>query len=201
MRKYNYQQAQFFDTVNDLEKLPQSSSMEVAIVGRSNVGKSSLINTLTQQRRLAYTSKTPGCTQHINYFSLPQDGLFLVDLPGYGYAKVPQKIRIYWIDLLEKYLATRKQLIGLILITDIRHPLKPLDYQMIEFFSIRNKPIHIVLSKADKLSTQEQNKVLISVKQQLNQKSFNNLSIQLFSSLKPKGCPELEETLNKWFDS
>ena len=127
--KINFKQAKFYTTVNDLASLPRINQ-EIAIVGRSNAGKSSLLNTLTNQTRLAYTSKTPGRTQHINYFEV-KEGVHLVDLPGYGYAKVPEAIRTHWVHLLGNYLQFRKEIIGLVLIMDARHPLKDLDIQMI----------------------------------------------------------------------
>jgi len=196
----NYTQARFYTTVNDLQHLPTESTHEVAIVGRSNAGKSSLLNTLTNQNRLAYTSKTPGRTQHINYFTLPLDGTFLVDLPGYGYAKVPEKIRTHWVKLLGDYLQARVPLLGLVLIMDSRHPLKQLDYQMLKFFGSTGKPIHIVLSKADKLNTQEKTKCLSLVKTQLQHDGFSNYTVQLFSSAKKTGVVELEVILNTWFN-
>jgi GTP-binding protein len=159
-----------------------------------------MINTLTNQTRLAHTSKTPGRTQHINYFSIPEEGIFLVDLPGYGYAKVPESVRSHWINLLGEYLAKRETLIGLVLIMDSRHPLKNLDYTMIEYFLTTGKPIHIVLSKADKLNNQEKHKTLDFVRTQLEQSNFNNFTTQLFSSLKKTGIDELEIVLNGWLN-
>ena len=195
MVKYNFQQAQFFTTVNDLESLPADSVKEIAICGRSNAGKSSLLNTLTNKTRLAFTSKTPGRTQHINYFSIGNDGLFLVDLPGYGYAKVPSKIRSHWEKLLSEYLQKREQLAGLVLIMDARHPLKELDYTILRFFGATNKPIHIVLSKADKLNNHEKVQTLQFVKTSLKD-DFTNFSVQLFSAPKRQGIEELETALN-----
>lgn len=194
--KINFKQAKFFTTVNDLAKLP-SVNKEIAIVGRSNAGKSSLLNTLTNQNRLAFTSKTPGRTQHINYFEIC-NGVHLVDLPGYGYAKVPQKIREHWVRLLGDYLQIRNELIGLVLIMDSRHPLKDLDIQMIEFFAITGKPLHVVLSKSDKLTHQEKAATLRQVKSAIYEYGFINLSIQMFSSPKKQGIEELEDKLNEW---
>ncbi|MBP7781729.1 MAG: putative GTP-binding protein EngB [Pseudomonadota bacterium] len=194
--KINFKQAKFYTTVNDLASLPRINQ-EIAIVGRSNAGKSSLLNTLTNQTRLAYTSKTPGRTQHINYFEV-KEGVHLVDLPGYGYAKVPEAIRTHWVHLLGNYLQFRKEIIGLVLIMDARHPLKDLDIQMIEFFSQNGKPLHVVLSKADKLSTQEKIRTLREVQQAIQNYGFINLSVQLFSSSKKTGVEELENKLNEW---
>lgn len=139
-----FQNAQFFTTVSHLKDLPETSA-EIAFVGRSNAGKSSAINTLCNHVRLAYVSKTPGRTQHINFFRLSNQH-FMVDLPGYGYAQVPEAIRTHWVKLLGDYLQKRKQIIGLILIMDARHPLKPLDKQMLEFFATTGRPVHILLS-------------------------------------------------------
>lgn len=200
LHKYHYKQAKFYTTVNDLRDLPVESMKEIAIAGRSNAGKSSMINTLTNQTRLAYTSKTPGRTQHINYFSIPEQGIFLVDLPGYGYAKVPESVRSHWVVLLGEYLAKRGPLIGLVLIMDSRHPLKDLDYTMLEYFEATGKPIHIVLSKADKLNQQEKAKTLTFVQKQLEHDGFNNFSVQLFSALKKIGVSELELVLNAWLN-
>lgn len=196
IEKINFKQAKFFTTVNDLASLPRVNQ-EIAIVGRSNAGKSSLLNTLTNQNRLAYTSKTPGRTQHINYFEV-KDGVHLVDLPGYGYAKVPEAIRNHWVGLLGDYLQFRKEIIGLVLIMDARHPLKDLDLQMIQFFSQTGKALHIVLSKSDKLNNQEKVSVLRDVKKAVAEYGFVNLSVQLFSSLKRVGIEELEIKLSDW---
>ena len=193
-----FQNARFFTTVNHLKDLPDTPA-EIAFVGRSNAGKSSAINTLCNHVRLAYVSNTPGRTQHINFFELT-NGHFMVDLPGYGYAQVPEAIRTHWVKLLGDYLQTRRQLIGLVLIMDARHPLKPLDIQMLDFFALTEKPVHILLSKADKLSKNEQIKTLASVHKQL--KPFTErqaISVQLFSSLKKQGIDEVEETVSAWF--
>lgn len=193
---YNFEKAKFFITVDNYKDLPKSNG-EVAFVGRSNCGKSSLINTLTNQKKLAFTSKTPGRTQHINFFEF-NDNLFLVDLPGYGYAKVPDSKKNHWESLLSKYFQTREELLGMILIMDIRHPLKELDFKMLDFFRNAQKPIHIVLSKSDKLSKEKQqisfNKVQSTL---INQ--YANISIQLFSSLKKIGITELQEKLKAFF--
>lgn len=193
-----FQHAKFFTTVNHIKDLPDTPA-EIAFVGRSNAGKSSAINTLCNHVRLAYVSKTPGRTQHINFFELA-GGMFMVDLPGYGYAQVPEAIRKHWVDLLGQYLQHRHQLVGLVLIMDARHPLKPLDIQMLDFFHLTGKPVHILLSKADKLSKNEQNKTLLSVKKAL--KPFaerQTVSVQLFSSLKKQGIEEVNQTVSKWF--
>ena len=193
-----FQNAKFFTTVNHLKDLPDTPA-EIAFVGRSNAGKSSAINTLCNHVRLAYVSKTPGRTQHINFFELANGG-FMVDLPGYGYAQVPEAIRAHWVKLLGDYLQQRQALIGLVLIMDARHPLKPLDVQMLDFFHITGRPVHILLSKADKLSKNDQIKTLSAVKKAL--KPFaerQQISVQLFSSLKKQGIEEVYIVVAAWF--
>ena len=195
-----FQNAKFFTTVNHLKDLPDTPA-EIAFVGRSNAGKSSAINTLTNHVRLAYVSKTPGRTQHINFFEL-ENGNFMVDLPGYGYAQVPEAIRAHWVKLLGDYLQQRRQLIGLILIMDSRHPLKALDIQMLDFFHITGRPVHILLSKADKLSKNDQIKTLAAVKKSLKPYTERQkISIQLFSSLKKQGMDEVNQVVGSWFDA
>lgn len=195
-----FQNAKFFTTVNHLKDLPDTPA-EIAFVGRSNAGKSSAINTLTNHVRLAYVSKTPGRTQHINFFEL-ENGNFMVDLPGYGYAQVPEAIRTHWVKLLGDYLQQRRQLIGLILIMDSRHPLKALDIQMLDFFHITGRPVHILLSKADKLSKNDQIKTLAAVKKSLKPYTDRQkISVQLFSSLKKQGMGEVNQVVGSWFDA
>ena len=195
-----FQNAKFFTTVNHLKDLPDTPA-EIAFVGRSNAGKSSTINTLTNHVRLAYVSKTPGRTQHINFFEL-ENGNFMVDLPGYGYAQVPEAIRAHWVKLLGDYLQQRRQLIGLILIMDSRHPLKALDIQMLDFFHITGRPVHILLSKADKLSKNDQIKTLAAVKKSLKPYTERQkISVQLFSSLKKQGMDEVNQVVSSWFDA
>ena len=194
-----FHNAKFFTTVNHLKDLPDTAA-EIAFVGRSNAGKSSAINTLCNHVRLAYVSKTPGRTQHINFFEL-SNGHFMVDLPGYGYAQVPEAIRAHWVKLLGDYLQTRPSLLGLVLIMDIRHPLKPLDIQMLDFFAQTERPVHILLSKADKLSKNEQIKTLSSVKKALKPFAERQaVTVQLFSSLKKQGIEEVEHIVQSWFD-
>ncbi len=193
-----FQNAAFFTTVNHLRDLPDTRA-EVAFVGRSNAGKSSAINTLANRTRLAYVSKTPGRTQHINFFVLGLER-FLVDLPGYGYAEVPEAVRAHWVELLGRYLGERSSLIGLLLIMDARHPLKDLDRRMLDYFTPTGRPVHILLSKADKLSRQEQATTLRKVKAELAQYG-DTVSVQLFSSLKKQGMDTVEQVVQTWFDA
>ncbi|MGC2457983.1 MAG: ribosome biogenesis GTP-binding protein YihA/YsxC [Gallionellaceae bacterium] len=192
-----FSQTAFYVTVNHIKDLPQHGGREVAFVGRSNAGKSSAINTLANHTRLAFTSKTPGRTQHINYFSLGENR-FLVDLPGYGYAKVPPDVQAHWEGLLSQYLQTREALCGLVIIMDARHPLRPLDEQMLDWFAPTGKPVHVLLTKSDKLSRQQSTLTLNSVKLGLAER-FPFCSVQLFSSLKKVGMDEAEAVIAGWF--
>ncbi len=193
-----FQRAVFLTTVAHLRDLPQDAISEVAFAGRSNAGKSSAINTLAGRVRLAYVSKTPGRTQHLNYFTLAEGKCF-VDLPGYGYAKAPAEIRAQWEGLIGPYLSKRQQLAGLVVIMDIRRPLTDLDLRLIDWFRPTGRPIHILLSKADKVSRQEQTKILRSVKAELATWGGAELySVQLFSSLKKVGVDEAEGVLAGW---
>lgn len=195
-----FQQAVFLTTVAHLRDLPQDSIREVAFAGRSNAGKSSAINTLAGRVRLAYVSKTPGRTQHLNYFTLAE-GKYFVDLPGYGYAKAPEAIRSQWEGLIGPYLSKRDQLAGLVVIMDIRRPMTDLDLKLIDWFRPTGRPIHILLSKADKLSRQEQTKALRSVKAEVATWGDAALySVQLFSSLKKTGVEDAESVLAGWLD-
>lgn len=191
-----FQNAVFFTTVAKLSDLPADSRREVAFAGRSNAGKSSAINTLANHTRLAFVSKTPGRTQHLNYFTLDA-GKYFVDLPGYGFAKAPEEIRAQWEGLLAPYLRYREPLAGLVLIMDSRHPLTDLDLQMLAWFAQTGKPIHILLSKADKLTRQEQALALREVQAELA-KIGDNCTLQLFSSLKRTGVAEAEAVLGGW---
>jgi GTP-binding protein len=194
-----FSKAQFLTTVNHFRDLPLHGGREVAFAGRSNAGKSSAINALANHTRLAFTSKTPGRTQHINYFSLG-DNKFLVDLPGYGYAKVPPDVQQHWEDLLSRYLQTREALCGLVIIMDARHPLTPLDEQMLEWFAFTGKPVHVLLTKSDKLSRQQATLTLNRVKLHLAE-HFPHCSAQLFSSLKKTGLEEAENVIANWFSA
>lgn len=176
--------------------LPKPFGPEVAFAGRSNAGKSSAINTLAGHTRLAFVSKTPGRTQLINYFRL-NCGAALVDLPGYGYAQVPEKIRRQWQALLECYLRDRPNLIGLILIMDSRHPLTALDQQMLDWYAPSGRPVHVLLTKSDKLSRGEAQGTLLQVRRELVGWG-PRVTAQLFSSLKKSGVEEVEGVVSAW---
>ena len=192
-----FRKAEFFTTVAHLRDLPEAVA-EVAFAGRSNAGKSSAINTLADHTRLAFVSKTPGRTQHLNYFRLA-DGKFLVDLPGYGYAKAPEEVRGAWEGLIGPYLEGRTPLKGVVLIMDSRHPLTDLDVQLIEWLAPTGKPIHILLTKADKLTRQQQAQTLRDVRTAVVALG-EQCSVQLFSSLKKTGIEVAEAVLGKWLD-
>ena len=194
-----FQNATFYISAHHLRDLPPPVGVEVAFAGRSNAGKSSALNTLANHNRLAYVSKQPGRTQLINFFSLGKNQ-FLVDLPGYGYAKVPAEMRAHWQMTLSNYLSHRNTLFGLVLVMDCRHPLTPLDRQMLDWFSPSNKPIHVLLTKSDKLSRNAASQTLQTVKKEL-QSTWGNCTIQLFSSLKKQGVEEAETIINGWFNN
>lgn len=191
-----YREAQFLTSAARIDQLPPDEGREVAFAGRSNAGKSSALNTLTEQRNLARTSKTPGRTQLINLFEI-DDTRRLVDLPGYGYAKVPAELKRRWSATLEKYLEQRQCLTGLILIMDIRHPLKEFDQMMLEWARQSNMPVHVLLTKADKLKRGPANNILLKVKKQLSE-MHPHASVQLFSALKREGSEQLQGVLDGW---
>lgn len=198
MKKINYNAATFTKSCAKLEQLPKDSIAEVAFVGRSNAGKSSALNTITGVNRLARTSKTPGRTQLINFFALGDD-LYLVDLPGYGFAKVPDRVKRDWEKTLTGYLETRKCLRGIILLMDIRHPMKPFDVQMLDWTTHMGKEVHILLTKADKLKRNQQNKTLFEVKNAI--KKYDNLvSVQVFSATENIGLSDAKELITKWLN-
>mgnify|MGYP000604432074 FL=1 len=195
MRAMHFNQATFVVSAANLAACPPDSRAEVAFAGRSNAGKSSAINAITGQSRLARISKTPGRTQLINFFSLPQER-YLVDLPGYGFAKVPLSVKKKWQDELEKYLRRRQALCGLILLSDIRHPLKEFDRQMIDWALQSKLPLHVLLTKADKLKRGAAQNTLLAVQKEL--KAHSSVSVQLFSSLKNEGVDAARSQLSTW---
>jgi len=192
----NFQVAQFLTSASKLSQCPPDEGAEVAFAGRSNAGKSSCINAVTGHGKLARTSKTPGRTQLINFFTL-SDTRRLVDLPGYGFAKVPQDVKRQWEKHLEDYLRQRTCLRGLILLMDIRHPLQPFDENMLLWARESGIRMHVVLTKADKLNRGPANTALLEVKKEL---AFldPDISVQLFSTPAKTGLQELQEHLSKW---
>ena len=183
-------------SAHQLAELPHPGAPEVAFSGRSNAGKSSAINALANHNRLAFVSKTPGRTQQINFFALRGSG-YLVDLPGYGYAKVPKDMRAHWERTLATYLQSRVSLIAMVLIMDARHPLQPLDVQMLDWFKPTARPVHVLLTKSDKLSRKEAASTLADVRARLAARS-TMFSAQLFSSLVRTGVEEAEALVAGW---
>ena len=192
----NFRNAAFLQSASAIENAPTDTGSEVAFSGRSNSGKSSAINTLTHQRKLARTSRTPGRTQLINFFSLSNHQR-LVDLPGYGFAKVPLAVKKKWGQQLERYLQYRESLRGLVMLMDIRHPLTEPDRQMLGWAMTASMPVHILLTKADKLKRGPAQTTLLSVRKEISTKS-DLISIQLFSSLKRQGVDTLGRQINNW---
>jgi GTP-binding protein len=187
--------AQFLMGVAKLDQLPPDHGWEVAFAGRSNAGKSSALNALTGRRRLAFVSKTPGRTQQINYFGLDGDR-YLVDLPGYGFAKVPLEVQSQWGRLLSAYLRTRAALRGLVVIMDVRHPLTPLDAQLLDWFAPTGKPVLVLLTKADKLTRQHAATQLQAVRNLLNQ-----YEVMLFSSVSGAGVEEARRFVERLLEA
>lgn len=196
MIKPNYQHAKFLLSVANLKQLPPDQGAEVAIVGRSNAGKSSVLNQLTQNKNLARVSKTPGRTQHINLFEIDKKRR-IADLPGYGYAKVPSEMKKNWEVLLDTYLRSRTSLKGLVLVMDIRHPLKEFDQHFLNWCNDCNLPVHILLNKADKLSYSAIKKTEKEVKDFIEALD-NDVSMQSFSALKGVGIQQLRTILDAW---
>ncbi|WP_092402998.1 MULTISPECIES: ribosome biogenesis GTP-binding protein YihA/YsxC [Candidatus Ichthyocystis] len=191
----------YFSTVVRREDLPRLSLPEVAIVGRSNCGKSTLINILSSRRRLAYASKTPGCTRTLNFFLVRERG-FLVDLPGYGFSSVSRSEKSLWVGFIEDYLLTRCNLSGTILILDIRREVTALDQQFLSWFKQTGVPVYIVLSKVDKISAAQRKSTLHRVKDNIanNLGGMNLLpAIGMVSSLHKTGLESLTDVITSWF--
>lgn len=192
-----YRNARFLSSATTRNTLPPEQGLEVAFAGRSNSGKSSTLNCLCEQKALARVSKTPGRTQLINFFVLP-DGNALVDLPGYGYAKVPERVKIEWQKFIESYMTERTTLVGLVIIMDIRHPMRDHDHIMLEWAESRQLPVHILLNKSDKLKRGAMTKALQETKQALKEYDLP-VSVQTYSSLKKLGVNDLSRQLDTWF--
>ena len=191
----NYQAATYLISASNLEQCPGDTALEVAFVGRSNAGKSSAINVLTDQHKLARTSKTPGRTQLFNFFTLG-DERYLVDLPGFGYAKVPPALKRKWQKELGRYLEKRASLQGLVLLMDIRHPLKDLDLDIIKWSLQSGMPLHILLTKADKLKLGAAKNTLLHVQKTVGRPEL--ISLQLFSAVSGDGVKLLRKRLDRW---
>jgi GTP-binding protein len=189
-------QAQFVLSAPTLAALPKDSLREVAFAGRSNAGKSTALNALCHQVGLARTSKTPGRTQQLVYFKIIE-GLYLVDLPGYGYAKVPLAIRTQWKLFINRYFQVREPLAGLVIVMDIRHPLREYDTQMLDYANSRNLPVHCLLTKADKLGRSEQARTITQVKKDL----AGRASVQVFSGSSKIGIDEARAVVTSWLQT
>ncbi len=192
----NYRAAHYLTSASKGSQCPPDEGWEVAFAGRSNAGKSSAINSLTGNSKLARTSKTPGRTQLLNFFGL-SDQQRLVDLPGYGFAKVPARVKADWTRLVEEYLQQRRSLRGLVLLMDVRHPLQDFDRMMIEWGTAADMPIHILLTKADKLKKGPAKNTLLKVQDEVSAHG-DLVSVQLFSALKHTGHETLRSVLNAW---
>ncbi|AYH12393.1 ribosome biogenesis GTP-binding protein YihA/YsxC [Pectobacterium parmentieri] len=198
-QQYNYHMTRFIISAPDIRHLATDSGIEVAFAGRSNAGKSSALNTLTNQKSLARTSKTPGRTQLINLFQVA-DGVRLVDLPGYGYAEVPEQMKIKWQRALGEYLQKRNSLKGLVVLMDIRHPLKDLDQQMIQWAVDVKLPVLVLLTKADKLASGARKTQLHMVREAVAP-FMGDIQVEAFSSLKKIGVDKLRQKLDNWFNT
>ena len=194
---YNYHMTHFVLSAPDIRHLPSDAGIEVAFAGRSNAGKSSALNTLTQQKSLARTSKTPGRTQLINLFEV-KPGIRLVDLPGYGYAEVPEEMKRKWQRALGEYLQMRNSLKGLVVLMDIRHPLKDLDQQMIQWAVDVGTPVMLLLTKADKLASGARQAQIKMVREAVKE-FMGDIQVEAFSSPKKMGVDKLSDKLNTWF--
>lgn len=194
--RVNYGAANFITSAPDISKLPDDSGIEIAFAGRSNAGKSSALNALTEQK-LARTSKTPGRTQLINAFALNEQHR-LIDLPGYGFAKVPLEMKKKWQRSLGEYLQKRKSLKGLVVLMDIRHPLKDLDRELINWAVDSSIPVLALLTKADKFKQGKAKSEVLKVRRELSELE-GDISVHAFSSLKGTGLNELAKQLDEWF--
>ncbi|MBX2858650.1 MAG: ribosome biogenesis GTP-binding protein YihA/YsxC [Cellvibrionaceae bacterium] len=200
MSEISFQNAQFLISAPSLQQCPPETGREVAFAGRSNAGKSSAINKLTGNGKLARTSKTPGRTQLINFFRLDaESNKRLVDLPGYGFAKVPLKVKQTWQRHLSEYLYKRKTLAGLVILMDIRHPLQEFDTMMLNWAVEAEMAVHLLLTKSDKLKQGAAKNILLEVQKTLRQSQIDDLvSCQLFSATKGTGVEELKRLLKDW---
>ncbi len=198
-KSYNYHLTRFVISAPNIRYLPADKGIEIAFTGRSNAGKSSALNTLTNQKNLARTSKTPGRTQLINLFEVT-DGVRLVDLPGYGYAEVPENIKNQWHRAVEEYFKVRQSLKGLVILMDIRYLLKTLDQQMLQWALSVNIPVLILLTKADKLAYGARNIQLRKAREAIAP-FVGDVQVEYFSSLKKIGVDKLQEKLNNWFSA
>ena len=189
--------AQYLLSAHTTRQLPADGGTEVAFAGRSNAGKSSALNALTHRNGLARVSKTPGRTQQLVFFQVQPDR-YLVDLPGYGYAKVPQELQAHWQAFIDQYFRTREALRGLVVVMDIRHPLKDYDRSMIGYAMRRGLPAHALLTKADKLGRGQQAQALQAVKKELFSSFGDTVGVQTFSAESKQGVEEARAVVAGW---
>ena len=193
--------AQYMLAAHNPRQLPPDDGFEVAFAGRSNAGKSSALNALCQQNALARVSKTPGRTQQLVFFDLPpHTGRYLVDLPGYGYAKVPRELQAHWQAFLDKYFQARQALRGLVVVMDIRHPLKDYDRHMLDYTARRGLPAHVLLTKADKLSRGNAGSTLLAVRRDLAATYGDTVGVQTFSGESKLGVDEARKVICGWLE-
>ena len=192
-----YRKAKFLISAPRLNQAPIDEGAEIAFVGRSNAGKSSALNTITDNKSLARTSKTPGRTQLLNFFELDEHRRF-VDLPGYGFAKVSAKTKKDWLHAIDEYLRNRQSLRGLVLIMDIRHPLTNIDQEMLEWCHQIGMPVHILLTKCDKLKRGAAKTTLLQVKKAIQDSDL--FSVQLFSAKDKTGVDEIHAVFDEWLE-
>ncbi|MGH8072463.1 MAG: ribosome biogenesis GTP-binding protein YihA/YsxC [Lysobacter sp.] len=191
--------AQYMLAAHTPQQLPPDGGFEVAFAGRSNAGKSSALNAICQQNALARVSKTPGRTQQLVFFDIPPTtDRFLVDLPGYGYAKVPKDLQAHWQAFLDRYFRTREALKGLVVVMDIRHPLKDYDRQMLSYAVSRGLPAHAILTKADKLGRGAQGNAMQAVRKDMQSEYGDAVSLQLFSGESKQGVDEARAVIGGW---
>jgi len=193
--------AKYLLAAHNFRQLPADGGYEVAFAGRSNAGKSSALNALCQQNALARVSKTPGRTQQLVFFDIPPTtDRYLVDLPGYGYAKVPQDLQAHWQAFLDGYFGSRDALRGLVVVMDIRHPLKDYDRQMLGYAVERGLPAHALLTKADKLSRGAQGNAVLAVRKELSSAFGDTVSVQAFSGESKQGVDEARAVVSGWLE-
>ncbi|WP_427980540.1 ribosome biogenesis GTP-binding protein YihA/YsxC [Agarivorans sp.] len=198
MAQYHFQNTHFITSAPNIQAMPEDSGIEVAFAGRSNAGKSSALNTLTRQKNLARTSKTPGRTQLINVFEI-SEGFRLIDLPGYGFAQVPEEVKKQWQKSLSEYLQERQSLQGIVVLMDIRHPFKETDNGLIQWAVDCDLPVLALLTKADKLKQGARKAAILKGRE--TAKAFGGeVRVEAFSSLKKQGLDILQNTLASWFD-
>ncbi|WP_432468767.1 ribosome biogenesis GTP-binding protein YihA/YsxC [Agarivorans sp. Z349TD_8] len=198
MAQYHFQNTHFITSAPNIQAMPEDSGIEIAFAGRSNAGKSSALNALSRQKSLARTSKTPGRTQLINVFEL-SEGVRLIDLPGYGFAQVPEEVKRQWQKSLSEYLQERQSLKGIVVLMDIRHPFKDTDRSLIQWAVESNIPVLALLTKSDKLK-QGARKAAVLQGRAIAAEFGGEVRVEAFSSLKKQGLDLLQNSLVTWFD-